>query len=139
MYETEHDLEHEESARLKIVRALNCDIHKLPISYNVDWVGMIANRIQFWAEYKYRNHDFGRFKSVILSCNKYERLSNLGRAYNVPAMFFVSFNGDLKVFSLPSTFSMPVKWGGRTTKQRRAADVEPVVLIPTYKFHKVGL
>jgi len=137
--ESAADLEREEDARRAVEATHGGVVHKLPIDYYVDWVCIDGQTLRWWGEFKYRTYKYGRYKTVVLSCNKYMRLRQMGAAYGVSAYLFISFSGDLRCADVSLLKACDVRWGGRTNDTRRVEDIEPVVLLPMHLFKKVGL
>jgi len=135
-YETSGDLKNENEARDEIERCWDLRVHKLPISYKLDWVICRDNSIVGWGEFKKRNISINQYPTVILSAMKVKEMilyaSVVGKA-----MFFVRFQEGLYFAEIDSEDSRKGTWGGRTWQRRDDQDEEPVILIPVSKFQKV--
>ena len=137
-YEKPKDLLKEREVEAYLSKHWGVILHKLPISYRLDYAieCPINNEIVGVVEVKARDMTYGQYPTVIVSLSKWL----MGRRYHEAGLcfyFFLNLNDGIYGTLYRPQFSYSVKWGGRTTKTRDIADIEPVVHIPMTHF--VGL
>ena len=142
MYQTNQDLIHEIEVVQKFCDKLDYKYSKLPISYHLDFMLTYAKTNHFcgMAEVKTRSHNFGTFKTFLISLLKYTSCLDWQQKYNIPVYIIVDFKGTTYYYLLDSSpFELGafVVHGGRTKATRDAADIEPVVHIPIRYFKKL--
>jgi hypothetical protein len=137
-YESESDLENERRAAEVIEPAWNVRLSKLPKSYGADWIIEREGKCVGWGEFKKRNMRWGQYPTVMLSVRK---ISDLIRLADIcgKSVFFVSVEDGLYFTTISPLQDYQIEFGGRTSKTRDIADIEPVAQIPLEEFKKVEL
>jgi hypothetical protein len=135
MYESSHDLDQEQSVASVLSKAWNCEFHKLPISYHVDWMLMREGKGVAFAELKSRKVPSTQYKTLMLSLSKWIKGNDLRRATTLPFLIIAKFTDG--IFYLDS-YSADVDFGiGGRTDRGDSQDIEPVVYMEIQHFKKV--
>ena len=132
-YETESDRQAEQAIAETVARAWRCALYKLPISYGFDFAvirGHKPEKVVAFVEVKRRHHSFGIYDDIMLSALKLMKAKQVG----VPVYFVVQWDDKTGYCELTDDLWESLAWGGRTSKTRDAADIEPVVHIPMARF-----
>jgi hypothetical protein len=136
-YETEADLERENSAATIIQQWTNAMLVKLPKKYGFDYAAMRYGRIVSFIEVKFRTSEMGKYDSYMISLGKIQAGDSLSRVANVPSFLFVFWTDDAAYVNLDEfTFSMG--FGGREDRND-SQDREPVCFIPIEEFKLLRL
>ena len=141
LYETASDLKGEHATCRAWARRFNYAIHKLPMSYELDFILTTqSNRAVSFLEYKRRHFPVNRYPTVMLSLKKVMRGCELSAAAGIPSTFLVGFDDQIGSVCFSKIARKPnwIEFGGRTVKTRDSADIEPVVMIPIDEFHFWG-
>jgi hypothetical protein len=136
-YESESDLANERSAAEIIEPAWNVRLSKLPKSYGADWIIEREGKCIGWGEFKKRNMRWGQYPTIMLSVRKIADLIRLADIRG-KSVFFVSVEDGLYFTMVSPLKDYEIEFGGRTSKTRDTADIEPVAQIPIAEFRKIG-
>lgn len=133
-YESSGDRDNEQAFKERLAVG-KCIAHKLPISYHVDFFAMREGR-PVWIEYKRRRHHFGQYDDVMLSALKWWHGTSLAIRTGGTFVFAVEFDDQTRSvkWSEADQWQPRLEYGGRTSKTRDGADVEPVVHIEVTRF-----
>ena len=88
-----------------------------------------------FAEVKRRHVPVDKYDTIMLSLGKWLELRKLGELTGRPVVFVVGFDDALAERVLSDRDAEDIRWGGRTLNTRDAADIEPVIHIPTTLFN----
>jgi hypothetical protein len=133
MYENDESREDEETAIKQVVDKWDCEAHKLPISYRVDYALVRKGIVMAFAEVKARKKVTSTyFESYMLSLAKYNALCAISREVGTKSLLIVKWQDRVTFATIPCE-GVKVKMGGRTDRGD-AADIEPVVYIPITEF-----
>lgn len=113
-----------------IESAWGCELHKLPVSYRVDYCAVRNRSIKGWVEIKCRQHSLYKYDTLMLSLGKWNFGLDLERTTGKPFFVVARFSCGAIVFARASKIDPVIVWGGRTKQTRDSADLEPVVMIP---------
>jgi len=134
LYESQADLQNETQVAEHLNKAWSCKFHKLPMSYNVDWMIMRDKPVAF-AELKCRKNDSTRYPTLMLSLNKWVKGSQFANELDVPFFIICRWTDGLFFHEVGST---PVTYGiGGRTDRGDSQDTEPVVYIPVESFKRI--
>lgn len=133
-YETVHDLSREQEFATKLCERFNCELFKLPISYNIDFAATRNGEVVGWVETKVRSCSKAEFSSYIVSFSKYKSLCHYSTLSQVPAVLAIRWTDCDGIYTVGGNEKPLLKVGGRTRKTRDSADVEVVVHIPISLF-----
>jgi len=70
MYETEEDLKRESQLADEISNRWNCDLHKLPLQYHLDYVAERDKEIRAFLELKCRTFEMDKYPTFMISLSK---------------------------------------------------------------------
>ena len=87
-----------------------------------------------FAEAKRRHCSIGKYDTIMLSLGKWSELVKLNESTRRPVVFVVRFDDALGSVLIRPSQHEDLRWGGRTRNTRDAADIEPVIHIPTDSF-----
>ena len=141
-YESERDRINEQRIARRIEKAWRLDLHKMPVSYRLDFAAVRDGVIVGWIEVKRRRirREWG---SVMLAVSKWREGCILSSSTGGGWAFVVENSEDGKLWwcdcsdMMEEEESLRIEWGGRTKATRDAGDVEPVIHIPTRRFKQV--
>ena len=136
-YETDRDLEHEESAKRLLERAWNCTLAKLPVSYHLDFGAFRNGKAVAWVEYKRRNIQYEAYDSIILSGLKWSRGWLLSQSTKLPFLFVVEWDDAIGYYEVKGDVPDLRIAGRGGLNYRDSADQEPCVHIPRSEFRIV--
>ena len=128
-WESPADLENEQGVASCIEQAFQCQLHKLPKSYRLDFMATREGDGVAWIEVKCRKHASTKYPTVMLSLSKVLAGLELESATDLKAYFVVRFTDCTKY--APFTEAHSCKWGGRTKNTRDSRDIEPVLHFTT--------
>ena len=136
MYETQEQITNEEKVRLFLEERMKGKLHKLPISYRLDWILFKDGKAKAVVEYKRRKCSMNQYPDIMLSLGKW----NAGLDYKIKNgmkfVFVVQFTDGFAMYIHDDKHEADIRWGGRTAQTRDSADIEPVVHIPITRFVK---
>lgn len=132
LYESQGDLSREARVAERLCQAWDCQSLKLPVQYRVDFAMLVNRKIKAWLEVKCRN---SYYDEMILSAAKFVTGQQLATSTNRP--FVVAFGIGHDIYWRDCTHDQPeLELGGRADRQDWQ-DMEPVVMLPLNKFHKL--
>lgn len=147
LFETDADKKRESEFSAKICEIRKVKMHKLPISYRLDFmVTDLTDRTIALAEIKCRSNASTAYPSFAISLAKYEQGIRLTEHLchdltNAPIMFllFVRFTDKDLYYKHDqmNASDIHVRWGGRIWDVRDADDREPMVYIPISLFKEL--
>ena len=139
LYENAETLSAEQHTAFAIQAAWGVDLHKLPISYHVDYAVCRQNSkdILGWLEVKKRDADFNTYPDIVLSVLKYNAGRSMAMTTGLKFVFAIELTDGIFMAELQEEPVPPIEYGGRTTKTRDSGDVEPVVKIPMARFEAI--
>ncbi len=138
-YETANDRLNEQGFASLIADRFGAAVHKLPVSYAVDYLVLPRRGGRVWVEYKRRRHTYGTYPDVVLSALKWWHGTSLATQTGAKFVFVVQWDDSIGYVQYdPQQPWIPeLKWGGRTKATRDLADVEPVFHLPIKRFVKL--
>lgn len=139
-YENEYTLSTELVFAKELEAIWSCTLHKLPISYQIDFSACRNGEQIAWVEVKQRSNPHNKYQTYILSVLKWRELVRTSQVTNLPAILAVRFTNIDMYFTIPKNNQdvlLKYEVAGRTKNTRDAADIEPVVHIPIKLFKKV--
>lgn len=132
MYEAPDDLSREAQVAGRLSAAWGCESVKLPIQYRVDFAMLVDKEVKAWLEVKCRTT---HYSEMIMSAAKFIAGQQLAASTGRP--FVVVFGIGDQIYWRDCTADSPtVRLGGRTDRGDWQ-DVEPVVMLPLDKFHRL--
>jgi hypothetical protein len=141
MYENNGDRSNEHEIMSSVASQWGVQFYKLPIAYRMDYILMSAEKAKAFVECKHRNITWGDYPDVMLSLSKVQQAQSLLDASGLRSLFIVRAT-DRIFYTCLNDCAGQINWvtfGGRTYNTRDAADVEPVMHIPTNQFVEVPL
>lgn len=135
IYENSKTLKAEDRLKERIEVASGWRLHKLPMSHVVDYAATHdgKNEIVGWLELKCRTNDHNRYKTYIVSLNKWRRLVELGELSDANAVLVVEFTDGIWFVSADKSVPISIAMGGRTDRNDKA-DIEPLAHIDMREF-----
>ena len=130
-HETSVDLGNEQTIARVLESAWQCDLHKIPKQYRLDFMATRGGKPVSFVEVKRRHQDRLKYDTLILSLSKIIHARELTETTGLPCFFAVEFDDCIAYTELRTGF--PIVWGGRTVRTRDSRDFEPVVNIPTHE------
>ena len=137
LYETENDLQNERGVADILAKAWKIDLHKLPISYWLDFFVTKAGKGKAVLEVRCRNNTHNKYPTLMLALAKWKHGIEYARCNGLAFVFAVKFTDGLFYYLYDKNDVFETNWGGRTKNVRDSADVEPVVHIPINKLKRV--
>jgi len=136
MYETEADLSKESAVRRYVAETFSAEVNKVPLSYGVDSMVTVDDKLVAWLEIKCRpGMAWGQYPDVMVSVLKLRAAAGLKASTGIDTYFVVADScGVIKSANLCKTRPEWIKYGGRTAQTRDPADIEPVCHIPLDQF-----
>ena len=136
MYESAQDLSNEAKVREYVAQKFSAVVHKVPLSYGVDSMVTVDGKLVAWLEIKCRpGMVWGLYPDVMISVLKLRAAAGLKASTGIDTYFVVSdLNHEIKSANLCKTCPEWIRYGGRTSDTRDAADIEPVCHIPLDQF-----
>lgn len=139
IYESLGDVQNETAVKDQLEKIWNVELHKLPESYQLDYLATRGEEGKMWVEIKCRKIDSGKFPSIILSMHKYIKGIDLAKTSGLPFIFVVQTNDKLMWYEFDIEHNYGVRLGGRTVKRRDYEDVEPIIDIPMDWFRELNV
>jgi hypothetical protein len=136
MYETASDLSNEAAVRSYVAQTFSAEVNKVPLSYGVDSMVTVDDKLVAWLEIKCRpGMTWGQYPDVMVSVLKLRAAAGLKASTGIDTYFVVADStGVIKSANLCKTSPEWIKYGGRTAQTRDSADIEPVCHIPLDQF-----
>jgi len=134
MYESANDLKNEDDIRQFLEQGLSATLHKLPISYRLDWLVFRNGTPKAVIEFKRRKCKHLQYPDIMLSLGKWNAGLDYVQKNGLAFMFVVQWDDAVGVYMYKPEHPVDIRWGGRTVQTRDSADIEPVVHIPTNQF-----
>lgn len=142
MYEKPESLAHELATANMVASTWGCEAVKLPIKYGLDYAFVKAKTIVAFVEFKSRNYTMDAFKSFGgygLSMHKWNAAKSICKSSGKPFCLIVETSDNKIWYAEYFKFEiMPTVIGGRNDRGDKQ-DIEPWVLINTYKFNEISL
>jgi len=137
MYESALDIKHELSVKSLLEERWGMVLQKLPVTYNLDYMGTRDGVLLSWIEIKARNITIDQYPSIMLSLTKFLKGIELYTLTKAPFIFVVKTVDGLYYHTYDPQLTYPIEYGGRTTQTRTPVDREPVVQIPSSWFIEI--
>lgn len=138
LYETEEHLEAEEKTAAVLAKAWNCQFHKMPIRYNLDFVAKRGDIALAFCEFKTRTYTMAQIDSMggyLLSIGKWSAAKTICEASGLPFTLIVSTNDGIWYYTVKDFKPDSVLVRGRKDRHDWQ-DIEPCVLLKTSRFTK---
>jgi hypothetical protein len=136
LYEDRLNLQDEEYVAGILQDKWGCALHKLPISYGLDYAATRGQHLlKFWLEIKRRNRTWHQYDDIFLSLQKVDAANRWHAASLCPAFFIVLLNDALVYTQIIQGW--PTGLRGRTDRGDWQ-DIEPVQMIPTKAFMELS-
>jgi hypothetical protein len=136
LYETQDDLDRENSVVKTLEKAWNCTMTKLPIRYHLDFVIKRGDKAVAFCEVKTRNYTMAQidsFGGYLMSIGKWASAEGLTRASGLPFVLVVKTSDGLYHAIFKDFKPDDVLVRGRTDRNDWQ-DIEPCVLLNTQRF-----
>jgi len=137
IYENSVTLQDEANIQSLLERRFRVALHKMPISYQIDWLACRDDQAVAVIEYKRRHVKSSDYKTLVLSLKKWNAGLDYIRKNGLSFMFVAEWQDQIGWLSISDPAEVQhfkIAYGGRTAKTRDSADVEPVVHIPVAAF-----
>ena len=136
-YETEFDISNEQKVSEVMASEWNCQLHKLPISYRLDFLLTRGGMAKAVVEVKARNNAHNKYSTLLLSLSKWNHGIEFKTHNNLEFILVAKFTDGIYYYVYSDEDEFEIKWGGRTVNKRDSADIEPVVHIPIEKMIRI--
>jgi hypothetical protein len=137
-YESQQDLHNEQTVSGVLQQAWKIAVHKLPISYKVDFVAMREGKAKAVIEIKSRKAKHDQYPTLLLSLSKWNHGIDYVKCNGLDFLIVAQYEDGIYYHKYSDDDEFDIRWGGRTSKTRGSADVEPVIHIPTSVMRKVA-
>ena len=132
-YERPADLTVERKVAAQMERK-GIQLHKLPISYRLDFAMFKNGKLKGWAEIKARRNNHDRYPTLMISLGKVLAARQLADVSGTRSILLVQYLDGLYWCDFASAFE--IRMGGRYDRGD-ADDVEPVAHFPIEAFTMV--
>lgn len=136
-YETGATLDEERKIGGQIAAVAGCDMFKLPLSYQVDFIFLKDKRPTAFVEIKdrqkYARDKIDALGGYMLSLQKWLRARSLCEPTGIPFLIGVRFADGVYVATIKDWDSYIIRMGGRRDRGDWQ-DVEPMAMIPVSEF-----
>ena len=139
LYETRGHLQEEKAVIEFISMCWQCEHHKMPISYKLDYMLTRDKEAKAFVEVKCRKMRWGQYPTIFLSLSKVTAAQELRRTTGLTCYFAVYADPDVYWIHLEDLIGRSdlIPFGGRTRQTRDSADIEPVFNIPIEMFRRL--
>jgi len=137
MYENDLSLKDEKRVQPLLERRFNLTLHKMPISYRIDWFATRNGQASAVIEYKRRFVERNQYDSIFLSLSKWNAGLDFVLKNKLAFVFVAEWNDGIGYLAVPSADSIKnyqIGFGGRTAQTRDNGDIEPVIYLPISEF-----
>jgi len=137
LYENDLSLKDEKRIQPLLERRFNLTLHKMPISYRIDWFATRNGQASAVIEYKRRFVDKNQYDTIFLSLSKWNAGLDFVLKNRLAFVFVAEWNdgvGYLPIASMESLNNYNIGFGGRTAQTRDSGDIEPVIHLPISEF-----
>lgn len=135
-YETEDSLKDEREFADYIATSWAMDLYKMPVSYNLDYMGFRDDKAVGVLEIKNRNFELGHYPTLFIALSKFLNAQNYMKMGLEFAVAVRLLNGDF-FYKWDTSHKLDIKMGGRR-QMRDPADFEPLIHIPFDYFEEIG-
>jgi hypothetical protein len=129
-YERPADLTVERKVAAQLERK-GIKLHKLPVSYRLDFAMFKNGKLKGWAEIKARRNNHDRYPTLLISLGKVMAARQLADVSGTRSILLVQYLDGLYWCDFASAFE--IRMGGRYDRGD-ADDVEPVAHFPMEAF-----
>jgi len=136
-YETQADLSNEQEVADVLSDAWKIDLHKLPISYRLDFFVTKEGKGKAVVEVKSRNNTHDKYPTLMLSLSKWNHGIDFALCNKLAFVIAAKYTDGVFYYKYSDKDEFSIEWGGRTVHTRDSADIEPVVHIPINKLKRV--
>lgn len=141
LYETKEHLVAESRTADILGAAWNCQFHKMPIRYNLDFVAKRGDIALAFCEFKTRNYTMAQIDSMggyLLSIGKWSAAKTISEASCLPFTLIVTTTDGIWYYTVKNFKPDSVLVRGRTDRNDWQ-DIEPCVLLKTNRFTKFNV
>jgi hypothetical protein len=138
-YETKQDKKNEREIARILEKRWKCRLEKLPIKYGFDYAALRGESVVCWIEIKCKKNSTDRYKSFLLSLDKWMVAKELLRYTDIPCILAVKFTDKImwRKFNMLEKFHIGfLRYGikGRNDPN----DKQPSAFIPMEFFQEVN-
>jgi hypothetical protein len=136
MYENDLTLKDEKRIQPLLEQKWNLSLHKMPVSYRIDWFATRNGEASAVIEYKRRFVESSQYETIFLSLGKWNAGMDFVIKNNLAFVFVAEWNDKIGYLAVtePPKESFQIGFGGRTVQTRDSGDIEPVIHLPISKF-----
>jgi hypothetical protein len=141
MYENDLSLKDEKRIQPILESKFNVTLHKMPISYRLDWIATRNGSATAIIEYKRRFVESQQYETIFLSLGKWNAGLDFVQKNKLTFVFVAEWNDNLGYLAIsPDTdiSGFQIGFGGRTAQTRDNGDIEPVIHLPINQFKMLG-
>lgn len=141
MYENDLSLKDEKRVQPLLEVQWGASLHKMPVSYRLDWIATRNGVATAVIEYKRRFVEREQYQTIFLSLGKWNAGMDFVLKNNLTFVFVAEWNngiGYLAISPDTDTSSFQIGYGGRTVQTRDGGDIEPVIHLPINQFKTLG-
>ena len=136
-YESKFDLSNEQDVSNAISKAWGASLHKLPISYRLDFLLTKDNAAKAVVEVKSRRNAHNKYPTLMLSLSKWNHGVEYTIINKLKFLLIAKFTDGIFYYNYSNKDDFDIKWGGRTVQTRDSADIEPIIHIPVNKLKRL--
>lgn len=137
MYENDLSLKDEKRIQPLLEASWGVSLHKMPVSYRLDWIATRNGAATAVVEYKRRFVEKNQYDTIFLSLGKWNAGMDFVLKNNLAFVFVAEWNDGLGYLAVNKEFdtsSFQIGFGGRTVQTRDSGDIEPVIHLPISLF-----
>ena len=137
MYENDLSLKDEKRIQPLLEVSWNVSLHKMPVSYRLDWIATRNGSATAVVEYKRRFVEKNQYDTIFLSLGKWNAGMDFVLKNGLAFVFVAEWNDGLGYLAVNKEFdasSFQIGYGGRTVQTRDSGDIEPVIHLPISLF-----
>jgi len=136
-YETPEDMQREAEVRQACEKAWSCKLEKLAAYEKLDYAAIRDEKPVAFVEIKCRNHEFGKFPTLMFGTTKIERALFYLRTFGLDTLLVVRDASGECYYTKIEPSKIHLHYGGRTTNTRDSDDVTMVCHIATEHFSRL--
>ena len=134
MYETASDLANEDQVKTFLEAKWQATLHKLPISYNFDYLVERNGNSSAWVEIKVRTNPMNQYDTMMISLHKSLAGKHLTETTGLPSFLVVKWTDKIGFVNINECLHT-LKMGGRSDRND-AQDRDPCLYIGIDEFQE---
>lgn len=134
MYETSEDIAREEEVKALLEQRWQATLHKLPISYNFDYLVERNGDSSAWVEIKVRTNPMNQYDTMMVSLHKLLAGQHLTKSTGLPSFLVVKWTDKVGFVNINDCAST-LKMGGRADRND-SQDRDPCLYIAIDQFQE---